>query len=339
MARVEFRSVTKVFGDDTRAVDALDLEVADGELMVLVGPSGCGKSTALRMVAGLEHPTSGTIAIGDRDVAGLSPAARDIAMVFQSYALYPHMTVRKNLAFPLQRRRMPRADVARRVDDVAEMLELTELLGRKPAQLSGGQRQRVAMGRALIREPVAFLLDEPLSNLDAKLRAELRAELKRLHARLETTMIFVTHDQVEAMTLGDRIAVMDTGRLQQVGTPEEIYRKPRNIFVARFVGSPAMNLLPGPVAGEAAGVVAGIRPELLRPAAESTGGIVLDVLAEVVEPLGSDVFVHGVTDGGDAVVARLAGSAQVSPGERVALTVPAGEVHLFDEASGERVDR
>ena len=339
MARVAFRSVTKVFGDGTRAVDALDLEVADGELMVLVGPSGCGKSTALRMVAGLEQPTSGTIAIGDRDVAGLSPAARDIAMVFQSYALYPHMTVRKNLAFPLQRRRMPRDDVARRVADVAEMLELTELLARKPAQLSGGQRQRVAMGRALIREPVAFLLDEPLSNLDAKLRAELRAELKRLHARLETTMIFVTHDQVEAMTLGDRIAVMDNGRLQQVGTPEDIYRSPRNIFVARFVGSPAMNLLPGPAAGESAGVVVGIRPELLRPAAEIPDGITLDVLAEVVEPLGSDVFVHGVTGGGDAVVARLAGDARLAPGERVALSAPAGQVHLFDEESGERIER
>jgi sn-glycerol 3-phosphate transport system ATP-binding protein len=338
MAQVEFRSVTKRFGDDTTAVDALDLGVADGELMVLVGPSGCGKSTALRMVAGLEQPTSGTIAIGDRDVAGLSPAARDIAMVFQSYALYPHMTVRKNLAFPLQRRRMAKADIGRRVADVAEMLELTELLNRKPAQLSGGQRQRVAMGRALIREPVAFLLDEPLSNLDAKLRAELRAELKRLHARLETTMIFVTHDQVEAMTLGDRIAVMDRGRLQQVGTPEDIYRTPRNIFVARFVGSPAMNLLPGPTVGQADGVVVGIRPELLRPADEAPGGITLDVLAEVVEPLGSDVFVHGVTGGGDAVVARLAGDARLSPGERVALSAPAGQVHLFDEVSGERIE-
>src|SRR6476620_1728790 len=331
VARVEFRSVTQVFGDATTAVDALDLDVPDGELMVLVGPSGCGKSTALRMVAGLEHPTAGVIEIAGRDVAGLSPAARDIAMVFQSYALYPHMTVRKNLAFPLQRRRMAKADVARRVADVAEMLELTELLGRRPAQLSGGQRQRVAMGRALIREPAAFLLDEPLSNLDAKLRAELRAELKRLHARLGTTMVYVTHDQVEAMTLGDRIAVMHRGRLQQVDTPEQVYRLPCNLFVARFVGSPAMNLLPGPAAGEAAGVVVGIRPELLRPAAEVSGGITLDVLAEVIEPLGSDVFVHGVTDGGDAVVARLAGDTQVAPGERVALSVPAGHVHLFAE--------
>jgi ABC-type sugar transport system ATPase subunit len=194
------------------------------------------------------------------------------------------------------------------------------------------------MGRALIREPVAFLLDEPLSNLDAKLRAELRAELKRLHARLETTMIFVTHDQVEAMTLGDRIAVMDRGRLQQVGAPGEIYRAPRNIFVARFVGSPAMNLLPGPAVGQADGVVVGIRPELLRPAAEVPGGIVLDVVAEVVEPLGSDVYVHGVTKGGDGVVARLAGDAQLSPGERVTLSAPAGQVHLFDEVSGERIE-
>jgi sn-glycerol 3-phosphate transport system ATP-binding protein len=338
MARVEFRSVTKTFADETTAVDALDLAVTDGELMVLVGPSGCGKSTALRMVAGLEQPTAGVIEIAGRDVAGLSPAARDIAMVFQSYALYPHMTVRKNLAFPLRRRGMDRAEVGRRVSEVAEMLELTELLGRKPAQLSGGQRQRVAMGRALIREPVAFLLDEPLSNLDAKLRAELRAELKRLHARLETTMIFVTHDQVEAMTLGDRIAVMDRGRLQQVGTPEDIYRRPRNVFVARFVGSPAMNLLPGPAAGQAPGVVVGIRPELLRPAVELPGGIALDVVADVVEPLGSDVFVHGVTDGGDAVVARLAGDASLAPGERIALVAPPDQVHLFDEVTGERID-
>jgi sn-glycerol 3-phosphate transport system ATP-binding protein len=339
MAQVEFRGVTKRFGADTTAVDALDLEVQDGELMVLVGPSGCGKSTALRMVAGLEQPTEGSILIGTRDVAGLSPGARDVAMVFQSYALYPHMTVRKNLAFPLRRRRMDKAEIDRRVAEVAEMLELDELLHRKPAQLSGGQRQRVAMGRALIREPLAFLLDEPLSNLDAKLRSELRAELKRLHARLEATMIFVTHDQVEAMTLGDRIAVMDRGRLLQVGTPEEIYGRPRNIFVARFVGSPAMNLLPGTAVGDAAGVTVGIRPELLRPAAELPGGgLTLEIVAEVVEPLGSDVFVHGRTDAGEDVVARLPGSARLAPGERLALAAPAGEVHRFDTGSGERLE-
>jgi sn-glycerol 3-phosphate transport system ATP-binding protein len=335
VARVEFSGVTKRFDAETTAVDALDLDVTDGELMVLVGPSGCGKSTALRMVAGLERPTEGAIRIGGRDVDGLSPGARDVAMVFQSYALYPHMTVRKNLAFPLRRRRMDKAEIERRVADVAEVLELTELLGRKPAQLSGGQRQRVAMGRALIREPVAFLLDEPLSNLDAKLRSELRAELKRLHARLSTTMIYVTHDQVEAMTLGDRIAVMDRGRLLQVGTPDEIYDRPCNVFVARFVGSPAMNLLPGTALGQGAGVTVGIRPELLRPAAEVSGGLGVDVVAEVVEPLGSDVFVHGHTDAGDEVVARLPGKARVAPGDRVALAVPEADVHRFDAQSGD----
>jgi sn-glycerol 3-phosphate transport system ATP-binding protein len=336
VADVEFRGVTKRFADTT-AVEALDLEVEDGELMVLVGPSGCGKSTALRMVAGLEQPTEGTIRIGGRDVAGLSPGRRDIAMVFQSYALYPHMTVRKNLAFPLRRRRMERSDIDRRVAEVAEMLELDELLHRKPAQLSGGQRQRVAMGRALIREPVAFLLDEPLSNLDAKLRSELRAELKRLHARLETTMIYVTHDQVEAMTLGDRIAVMHRGRLLQVGRPDEVYNRPCNVFVARFVGSPAMNLLPGTSVGEGAGVTIGIRPEVLQVGDGTPGGPSLTVVAEVVEPLGSDVFVHGRTDAGDEVVARLPGNARVAPGERVALAAPAEEVHRFDAESGDRI--
>jgi sn-glycerol 3-phosphate transport system ATP-binding protein len=338
VAEVDFRGVTKRFSGETTAVDALDLEVADGELMVLVGPSGCGKSTALRMVAGLERPTGGSILIGGRDVAGLSPGARDVAMVFQSYALYPHMTVRKNLAFPLRRRRMERAEIAQRVAAVAEMLELDELLHRKPAQLSGGQRQRVAMGRALIREPLAFLLDEPLSNLDAKLRSELRAELKRLHARLETTMIYVTHDQVEAMTLGDRIAVMNRGRLLQVGTPAEVYDRPCNVFVARFVGSPAMNLLPGTAIGQDAAVTVGIRPELLRPAAELTDGLGLDVVAEVIEPLGSDVFVHGRTDAGEEVVARLPGKARVAPGERVALAVSAADVHRFDAESGDLIE-
>ena len=245
MAEVTFSGVTKRFDGDVLAVDALDLEIADGELVVLVGPSGCGKSTALRMVAGLDEPSAGTITIGDRDVAGVSPAARDVAMVFQSYALYPHMTVAKNLAFPLERRHMKKDEVRRRVAEVSAMLGLDELLRRKPAQLSGGQRQRVAMGRALARDPAVFLLDEPLSNLDAALRSELRAELKRLHAQVGTTMVFVTHDQVEAMTLGDRIAVLDGGRLQQFSTPDVIYRRPCNLFVARFVGSPSMNLLPG----------------------------------------------------------------------------------------------
>jgi multiple sugar transport system ATP-binding protein len=257
-------------------------------------------------------------------------------MVFQSYALYPHMTVRKNLAFPLQRQRRPRAEIAGRVAEVSAMLELTELLERKPAQLSGGQRQRVAMGRALIREPVAFLLDEPLSNLDAKLRSELRAELRRLHGRLGTTMVYVTHDQVEAMTLGDRIAVMQGGRLQQLGTPEQVYRQPCNVFVARFVGSPAMNLLPGPLVGRGDDLIAGIRPEVVRPAAEVPGGVALDMVAEVVEPLGSDVFVHGRV-GAEEVVARLPGNTHVRAGERLALAVDPAELHLFHRASEERV--
>jgi ABC-type sugar transport system ATPase subunit len=336
MAKVAFQAVTKEFPGGTTAVDALDLEIADGELMVLVGPSGCGKSTALRMIAGLEGPTSGTIVIGERDVAGLSPGARDVAMVFQSYALYPHMSVRDNLAFPLRRRRMARDEIGRRVAAMAEMLELAELLRRKPAQLSGGQRQRVAMGRALIREPVAFLLDEPLSNLDAKLRTELRAELKRLHARLGTTMVYVTHDQIEAMTLGDRIAVMNHGRLQQVGTPDEIYRTPCNLFVARFVGSPAMNILPGPLVGRAADVTAGVRPEAMHPAGEVPGGIPLELVADVVEPLGSDVYVHG-SSGGEEVVARLPGNVQVSPGDRLPLAVAPADLHLFDRATEERL--
>jgi ABC-type sugar transport system ATPase subunit len=336
MAPVLFQRVTKEFAGGTIAVDALDLEIPDGELMVLVGPSGCGKSTALRMIAGLEQPTSGTIMIGERDMAGLSPGARDVAMVFQSYALYPHMSVRDNLAFPLRRRRMGKDEIGRRVAAMAEMLELADLLKRKPAQLSGGQRQRVAMGRALIREPVAFLLDEPLSNLDAKLRSELRAELKRLHARLSTTMIYVTHDQVEAMTLGDRIAVMHRGRLLQVGTPEQIYGRPCNVFVARFVGSPAMNLLPGTAVGEGAGVTIGIRPEVLEKGGNAAGPRI-EIAAEVVEPLGSDVFVHGRTDAGEEIVARLPGNARVAPGERVALSAPAGEVHRFDAETGERI--
>jgi multiple sugar transport system ATP-binding protein len=288
------------------------------------------------MVAGLDDPSEGRILIGDRDVAGVSPAARDVAMVFQSYALYPHMTVRKNLAFPLQRRHLPRQQVKSRVAEVSEMLGLTELLDRRPAQLSGGQRQRVAMGRALSREPIVFLLDEPLSNLDAKLRAELRAELKQLHARVGTTMIFVTHDQVEAMTLGERIAVLDHGRLQQVGTPEQVYGRPRNLFVARFVGSPAMNVLPGPALGQPAGVVAGVRPESLKPRGDLPGGLPLELVADVIEPLGSDVFVHGQA-AGTAVVARLAGSARVSRGERLDLAVAESDLHLFDEHSGERI--
>src|SRR5438093_10284258 len=241
MANVTFDRVTKKFGD-VAAVNDLNLDIADGEFLVLVGPSGCGKSTALRMIAGLEEITSGMLKIGDRVVNDLAPKDRDVAMVFQSYALYPHMSVRDNLAFGLKLRKVPRAEIERRVNETGKLLELSPLLDRKPKQLSGGQRQRVALGRAIVREPKVFLMDEPLSNLDAKLRVQTRAEILRLHRRLGATMIYVTHDQVEAMTMGDRIAVMRDGLLQQAGTPQDLYSSPANLFVAGFIGSPAMNL-------------------------------------------------------------------------------------------------
>ncbi len=249
MPAVSLESVTKRFEGGAVAVDDLTLEVDDGEFMIFVGSSGCGKTTALRMIAGLARPTTGTVRIGERVVNDVSPKDRDIAMVFQNYALYPHMTVARNLAYPLRQRRIARAEIDRRVGEIARMLGLEDLLKRRPAQLSGGQRQRVAMGRAIVREPEVFLLDEPLSNLDAKLRVQMRAELKRLHARLGITTIYVTHDQVEAMTLGHRIAVLSEGRLQQLGTPQEVYDSPCNLFVAGFIGSPPMNLLRGRARG------------------------------------------------------------------------------------------
>jgi len=279
VAEVSFHEVTKVFPNGTTAVEALTCTIADGEFMVLVGPSGCGKTTALRMIAGLEEPTSGAIAIGGEVVNGVSPQDRDIAMVFQSYALYPHKTVLQNLAFGLRQHKMPTAEITERVREVSSLLTLDDLLDRKPAQLSGGQRQRVAMGRALARRPRVYLLDEPLSNLDAQLRTQLRADLKQLHQRFSTTTLYVTHDQVEAMTLGERIGVMSGGKLLQLDTPQEIYRRPANVFVAGFIGSPPMNLLsasaadghvdagdlalevPGAPSGE---LVVGVRPEALR---------------------------------------------------------------------------
>jgi len=261
MARVLFDNVTKRF-DGTDAVKDFTVEVPDGEFLVLVGPSGCGKSTALRMLAGLEEVTDGRILIGERVVNNVAAGARDVAMVFQSYALYPHMTVYDNLAFGLRNQHVPRKEVDRRVREAGEILDLGPLLQRKPKQLSGGQRQRVALGRAIVREPVAFLMDEPLSNLDAKLRVATRAEIMKLQQRLETTTIYVTHDQVEAMTMGDRIVVMDHGVLQQAGTPEELYTRPRNLFVAGFIGSPAMNLVPAEkLNGSGSGRIAGFRPE------------------------------------------------------------------------------
>src|SRR3954452_14229586 len=254
MASVSFEEVSKLFGDGTRAVDRLDLDIADGEVMVFVGPSGCGKTTALRMVAGLEDISGGVVRIGERVVNDLSPKSRDIAMVFQSYALYPHLTVRDNIAFPLKIAKVPKDEIRRRVAEAARILDLEPYLQRKPRALSGGQRQRVAMGRAIVREPAVFLLDEPLSNLDAKLRVQMRADIKKLQDDLGTTTIYVTHDQVEAMTMGDRVAVMRKGELQQVAPPQELYDRPANIFVAGFIGSPAMNMLEADVERSADGV-------------------------------------------------------------------------------------
>jgi ABC-type sugar transport system ATPase subunit len=373
MARVAFDGVTKVYPGPVVAVEDLTLEVADGEFLILVGPSGCGKSTALRMVAGLERISDGTIAIGDRVVNDVPPKDRDIAMVFQNYALYPHMTVEKNLGFGLRRRRTPHEDVRRRVDEVSRMLGLHDLLRRRPGQLSGGQRQRVAMGRALVREPEVFLLDEPLSNLDAKLRVQMRSELKRLHDRIGVTTIYVTHDQVEAITLGERIAVLSDGVLQQVGPPQEVYDHPANVFVAGFIGSPPMNLLAGTaldgrvtvgeVELERAGapdgeVLVGIRPEGLRPVGAEHAGPVFEVCVDVVEPLGDEVLVHGsvaAADGAPAteadgailaaesesgrasVVVRLPPEDRPATGSLLRVTPAPNALRLFDPASGRAI--
>ena len=316
MAEIELERVTKAFSDSVIAVDDVSLRIEDGEFIALVGPSGCGKSTLLRAIAGLEEITSGEISIGGRNVTDLAPRHRDIAMVFQSYALYPHMTVRHNLGYGLKVRRMPKAETARRVEEVAAMLGLSDLLDRRPAQLSGGQRQRVAMGRAIVREPKAFLMDEPLSNLDAKLRVGMRASLAQLHRQLGVTTVYVTHDQVEAMTLGQRVAVMRDGRILQIDEPQSLYQEPRDLFVAGFIGSPAMNLLEAELegddvlfgqfrapldtrrrpAGRSSGqVVLGIRPESFEDAAYAPAGMpVIEVEVAVLEELGSDThaFFH-----------------------------------------------
>ncbi len=312
MSGIVLEHVSKVFAGGVIAVDDVSLEISSGEFLVLVGPSGCGKSTLLRMIAGLEEVTEGSIAIGDRDVTDLPPRARDIAMVFQTYALYPHMTVRENLGYGLKVRKTQKQEAGRRVGEVAEMLGLEKLLDRRPAALSGGQRQRVAMGRAIVREPKAFLMDEPLSNLDAKLRVSMRAQLSSLHARLGTTTIYVTHDQVEAMTLGQRVAVMRDGRILQIDTPQELYNRPVNLYVAAFIGSPAMNLVEATIAdgavefgglrfplpaqnrlpGAPPRVVVGIRPEAFEDAGLADTALPqFDVQVEVVEDLGPDTHV------------------------------------------------
>ena len=354
MARVTLQDIEKSYGD-VAVVKRLNLDIADGELVVLVGASGCGKSTTLRMVAGLETITSGQLKFDDRVVNDLSPRQRDIAMVFQSYALYPHMTVFENLAFGLRLRQMSQHEIDKRVADAAGLLGLDELLARKPAALSGGQRQRVAMGRAVVREPSAFLFDEPLSNLDAKLRVQMRLEIAKLHQRLGATMLYVTHDQVEAMTLADRIAVMHLGVLQQCASPNEIYATPANTYVATFIGSPAMNLWRVPPAHQTSPEVAvlGVRPQDLLPSSAEQATINLRV--EVVEPLGADTFVYGeaVDQHGhslsdrdvlgemdvatrhraeSASVVRLEPHTGVRPGDLLPLTANPARLHKFDRA-------
>ena len=360
MASVTFDHVSKRFSGGTLAVKDFSLDVKDTEFMVLVGPSGCGKSTCLRMLAGLEEITDGEIRIGDRVVNDVPPRDRDIAMVFQSYALYPHMTVFDNLAFGLRMRGTPREDIERRVNTAAGILELGPLLKRKPRQLSGGQRQRVALGRAIVREPQAFLLDEPLSNLDAKLRVQTRIELQKQHRALHATFIYVTHDQVEAMTMGDRIAVMRDGVLQQVAPPREIYDHPANMYVAGFIGSPTMNFIPVTIQGSTAkasgfevqlptapGVVKavlGVRPEAMTDnlrgaaaqSATTNGQAELDMKVEVTEILGADQLVYG-SIGQDNAIARVDPQLKVDPGDRLRLQLDTRRLHLFDPASGEAI--
>jgi ABC-type sugar transport system ATPase subunit len=336
MAPITFEHVSKRF-DETVAVDDLDIEVADGEFLVLVGPSGCGKTTALRMLAGLEEISDGRILIGDRVVNNVAPGARNVAMVFQSYALYPHMTVYDNLAFSLRNFNVPKEEIDRRVREAAQILELSDFLKRKPKQLSGGQRQRVALGRAIVREPAAFLMDEPLSNLDAALRVQTRGEILKLQKRLRTTTIYVTHDQVEAMTMGDRIAVMSRGVLQQIGTPEELYTRPANVFVATFIGSPAMNIVPAAALGLGSnGQLAGFRPEHIRLGAASGGAARCDATVDVVEYLGDEQLAH-LRLGDRPLVAKLPVEPRLQAGSQATFSVPLEKVILFDESTTQAV--
>jgi multiple sugar transport system ATP-binding protein len=349
---LKISGIRKCFGKGDNMVEVLkriDIDVAPGEFLILVGPSGCGKSTLLNIIAGLEEPTEGSISIGDRNVVGVPPAQRDIAMVFQSYALYPTMSVAENIGFALEIRRVPKVERQARIADVAAMLQIEHLLERRPSQLSGGQRQRVAMGRALARNPQLFLFDEPLSNLDAKLRVEMRAEIKRLHQLSGITSVYVTHDQVEAMTLGNRIAVMKGGVLQQLGTPDEIYNRPANTYVATFIGSPTMNLIEGraelgqfavtganlaltPHDNQSKAVLLGLRPEHIRLRDNAAWRGVVNL----VEPTGADTYVVVDTPAGKVTV-RAGPQIQVRPGDAVGLDIQADHVTWFDPSSGLRL--
>ena len=354
MAEVRISGVRKSFGD-VAVLHGIDTTIADGEFMVLLGPSGCGKSTLLRIVAGLEQQSAGDVSIGGRVVNDVEPKDRNIAMVFQNYALYPHLSVYDNMAYGLRVRGTPRPEIERRVQEAARILELGQLLQRKPRQLSGGQRQRVAMGRAIVRDPQVFLFDEPLSNLDAKLRVQMRIEIRRLHQSIRTTSIYVTHDQVEAMTLADRLIVMNAGYAEQVGAPLEVYERPASVFVAGFIGAPAMNLLRARVAGgramagaaalplpQAAGLGEGreidwgVRPEHveLAPGAADADA---EVAVDLVEALGADTLVHARLADGGALTLRLPGTTRVREGDRLPLRLPPAALHAFDAASGRRI--
>jgi ABC-type sugar transport system ATPase subunit len=352
MAEVRLRSIEKEFSGGVHAVKPCDLDISDGEFLVLVGPSGCGKSTLLRMIAGLEEPSGGTITIGSRDVTHVDPADRDIAMVFQNYALYPHKSAKENMAFALRLRKVPKAERERRIAETAKMLGIEELLNRKPGAMSGGQQQRVALGRAIVRDPACFLFDEPLSNLDAKMRNHTRSELRRLHKELQTTSVYVTHDQEEAMTLGDRVAVMKDGVMQQVGTPLEVYRAPANLFVAGFIGTPAMNLMQGEAkdgqATLASGfqvslptsldgpITVGVRPQHFRVATDNDQGAV-ELKARLVEPLGDLADVHLEAADGSTLLARLDAEWAPAEGATCPIVIDRDRHHCFDSA-GQRAN-
>ena len=347
MATITMDTLGKVYTGDVRAVSDVSIDIADGEMIVLVGPSGCGKSTLLRMVAGLETITEGTLQIGDRVVNQLEPAERDIAMVFQNYALYPHMTVYNNLAYGLRNRGFKKDEIDRRVREAGAMLEIDKFLERKPRQLSGGQRQRVAMGRALVREPAAFLFDEPLSNLDAKLRVQMRVEIRQLQKRLATTSLYVTHDQLEALTLADRLVVLNGGVIEQVGTPMEVYDRPASTFVAGFIGSPAMNMLPAAYLREqAAGLdklpagtdLIGVRPDELKLTPPADPHLSLSGTVVLLEPAGAESHIYVALKGSDQpVTVRLPGLPDVTEGKEIRLHAALRGLHPFDEASGKRV--
>ncbi|MGE0751535.1 MAG: sn-glycerol-3-phosphate ABC transporter ATP-binding protein UgpC [Variibacter sp.] len=352
MAGVNFSEVRKVYPGGVEAVKGVTFDVPDGAFCVLVGPSGCGKSTLLRMVAGVETVTSGAIRIGDRVVNDIEPADRDIAMVFQNYALYPHMTVYNNMAYGLRNRKVPKGEIDRLVRDAAKILEIENFLDRKPRALSGGQRQRVAMGRAIVRQPKVFLFDEPLSNLDAKLRVSMRVEIKKLQKSFATTSIYVTHDQLEAMTLADMLVVMNAGQVEQIGAPLAVYEKPATTFVAAFIGAPPMNLLRMPAdevaqcAGDlpkipAEGAIVGVRPEDLDLAPAGTapaGGLALPLTVEAAERVGPESFVYGALDRGGMVIVRVPGQQVPAPGEKAVAVARRGKLHIFADDGRKRLD-